>query len=86
LTVLPGRKVTVRDAGPYGLVVLQGHGTLQKWPLESADMIRFGQLTNDEYFVSCQVANAGVMVTNQSQTEPLVVLKHFARNPEAPGA
>jgi hypothetical protein len=27
LTVLPGRTVTIRDAGPYGLIMLQGHGT-----------------------------------------------------------
>jgi len=26
LTVLPGRSVTIRDEGPYGLIILQGHG------------------------------------------------------------
>ena len=52
LTVLPGRTVTIRDAGPYGLIMLQGHGTLGAWQIETPALIRFGQLTHDEYFVS----------------------------------
>ena len=60
LTVLPGRTVTIRDAGPYGLIMLQGHGTLGVWPIETPALIRFGQLTHDEYFVSCAAAQAGV--------------------------
>ena len=28
LTVLPGRTVTLRDSGPYGMIMLQGHGSL----------------------------------------------------------
>ena len=45
LTVLPGRTVTIRDAGPYGLIMLQGHGTMGVWPIETPALIRFGQLT-----------------------------------------
>ena len=52
LTVLPGRSVTIHDSGPYGLIVLQGHGDMGRWPIEAPALIRFGQLTNDEYFVS----------------------------------
>ena len=52
LTILPGRSVTLRDAGPYGAVVVQGHGQLGVWPVESPALIRFGQLTNDEFFVT----------------------------------
>jgi len=84
LTVLPGRTVTVRDAGPYGMVMLQGHGTMGVWPIETPALIRFGQLTHDEYFVSCAAANAGVKITNLSTTDPIVMLKHFGPNPEAP--
>jgi hypothetical protein len=40
-------------------------------------LIRFGQLTSDEFFVSEQAAVAGVLVANTSETEPLVILKHF---------
>lgn len=86
LTVLPGRTVTIRDAGPYGLVMLQGHGALGVWPIETPALIRFGQLTHDEFFVSCAAANAGVKITNPSTTDPIVMLKHFGPNPEAPGA
>ncbi len=84
LTVLPGRTVTLRDAGPYGLIMLQGHGTLGRWPIETPSIIRFGQLTHDEYFVSHGAAQAGVRITNPSRTDPIVMLKHFAPNPEAP--
>ena len=66
--------------------MLQGHGTLNNWPLETPALIRYGQLTEDEYFVSCEVARAGVTITNPSRTDPLVMLKHFAANPEAPEA
>jgi hypothetical protein len=84
LTVLPGRSATVRDAGPYGLIVLQGHGTLGRFPVETPALIRFGQLTHDEYFVSCRAAQEGVTIHNPSHTDPLVMLKHFGPNPEAP--
>lgn len=85
LTVLPGRSVTLRDAGPYGIIMLQGHGTMGSWPIETPTVIRFGQLTHDEYFVSYGAARAGVTITNPSQSDPIVLLKHFAPNPEAPG-
>ena len=83
LTVLPGRSVTVCDAGPYGMIMLQGHGSLGACPLETPALIRFGQLTQDEYFVSEPAARAGVKITNPSQYDPLVMLKHFGPHPEA---
>ena len=84
LTVLPGRSVTLRDAGPYGIIMLQGHGDMGRWPIETPSIIRFGQLTHDEYFVSQAAAHAGVTITNPSRSDPIVLLKHFAPNPEAP--
>ncbi|MEN6478597.1 MAG: hypothetical protein ABFD20_03045, partial [Anaerolineales bacterium] len=84
VTVLPGRTVTLRDAGPYGAVVVQGHGQLGAWPVETPALIRFGQLTNDEFFVSATAAKAGVTIHNPSHADPLVLLRHFAENPEAP--
>ena len=84
LTVLPGRSVTLRDAGPYGIIMLQGHGDMGRWPIETPSIIRFGQLTHDEYFVSQAAAGAGVTITNPSHSDPIVLLKHFAPNPEAP--
>ncbi len=83
LTVLPGRSVTVRDAGAYGLIVMQGHGTLGAWNVEAPALIRFGQLTSDEFYVSEAAAGEGVTVTNPSSCDPLVMLKHIGPgNPE----
>ncbi len=50
-------------------------------------MIRFGDWTEDELFVTRPAAQAGVTIINASQTEPLVLLKHFGPgNPEAPAS
>jgi hypothetical protein len=49
-------------------------------------MIRFGQMTEDELFVTAGAAKAGVRVENRSDTDPLVILKHFGPgNPDAKG-
>ena len=77
LTVLPGSTVTIKDNGAYGLIVLQGHGKLGVWDIETPSLIRFGQLTHDEYFVSAAAAKEGVTITNPSATDPIVMLKHF---------
>lgn len=82
LTVLPGETVVVKDAAAYGLIMMQGHGTLNGKPLETPALIRFGQLTYDEYFVSEAAAKKGVTIVNMSQSDPIVMLKHFG--PENP--
>jgi hypothetical protein len=83
LTVLPGRTVTIRDSAAYGMIMMQGHGTMGVWDVETPALIRFGQLTHDEYFVSEAAARAGVKVTNPSATDPIVMLKHFGpMNPD----
>jgi hypothetical protein len=82
-TVLPGRTVVVRDSGPYGVVVIQGHGTMGLWDVETPALIRFGQLTHDEFFVSASAAQEGVRIHNPSKSDPLVMLKQFGPHPEA---
>jgi len=77
LTVFPQRTVTIRDRGAYGLIVLQGHGRLGGWDIETPSLIRFGQLTNDEFFVSEPAARAGVTIVNPSTSDPIVMLKNF---------
>ncbi len=77
LTVLPGCTVTIKDAAAYGLIVMQGHGSMGMWPIETPVMIRFGQLTYDEFFVSEAAAREGLRVRNSSKVDPLVILKHF---------
>ena len=82
LTVYPGQTVTVSDSAAYGIIMLQGHGTLGKWKVETPTLIRYGELTRDEYFVSADAARTGVKITNDSDREPLVMLKHFSENPD----
>jgi hypothetical protein len=82
LSVLPGRTVTVKDGAAYGLIVLQGHGKMGVWDIETPAIIRFGQLTLDEFFVSEDAAKNGVVIHNPSPTDPIVMLKHFG--PENP--
>lgn len=85
LTVLPGQTVTVRDGAAYGCIFVQGHGKFGVYDAEAAIMLRFGQMSADEYFVSEQAARKGVILVNDSQWEPMVLLKHFANNhPDAP--
>ena len=83
LTVLPGRTVTIYDDGPYGMIMLQGHGSMGVWPIETPSIIRFGQLTYDEYFVSCGTSRSGVRITNPSASDPIVMLKHYGPHPGA---
>ncbi|MBN1805787.1 MAG: hypothetical protein JW837_11085 [Sedimentisphaerales bacterium] len=77
LTVLPGKTVTIKDSACYGFITMQGHGTMGHWDVETPALIRYGQLTYDEYFVSEQAAIEGVKITNLSKSDPIVLLKHF---------
>ena len=85
LTVQPKRTVTITDAAAYGLILTQGHGTFGGLQVSTPAMIRFGQMTEDELFVSAPAASQGVRIENRSDSEPLVILKHFGPgNPDAP--
>ena len=77
LTVMPGQTVTIRDSAAYGLIIMQGRGKMGVWDVETPALIRYGQLTNDEFFVSEKAAMDGVIISNHSTTDPLVMLKHF---------
>ncbi|MCC6342260.1 MAG: hypothetical protein IT166_08680 [Bryobacterales bacterium] len=84
LTVFPGRSVTVKDAAAHGLIVVQGWGSVGGMEVETPSLIRFGQMTKDELFVTAAAAQRGVAVTNRSDKENLVMLKHFGPgNPDA---
>jgi hypothetical protein len=82
LTVLPGKTVTVNDSAAYGMILLQGHGKMGVWDIDTPALIRYGQLTMDEFFVTEDAARAGVVISNPSRTDPIVILKHFG--PENP--
>jgi hypothetical protein len=85
LTIDPGVKVKIKDNGAYGLVAVQGSGRMGKMALQTPAMIRFGELTEDEVFVSHDAARAGVTFENTGK-EPLVTLRYFGpdTNPHAP--
>lgn len=82
LTIQPGKTVTIKDAAAYGFILLQGKGKFGAWDIETPTLIRYGELTNDEFFVTEKAAKEGIVITNASATESIVMLKHFAENPE----
>jgi hypothetical protein len=86
LTVKPGGSVTVKDRGANSIIVVQGEGMVNDMRLTCPKLIRFGELTEDEVFVTDGAARAGVTYRNTSDTEDLVVLRYFGPevNPQAP--
>ena len=86
LNVGPGVSCTVKDKGACGLICVQGKGTINGQPLNSPKLIRFHELTEDEYFCTEDGAKSGVTFENTSETEPLVTLRYFGPevNPDAP--
>lgn len=77
LTVMPGATVTIKDSAAYGMIMMQGHGKMGQWHVETPSLIRYGQLTFDEFFVTEKAALEGVKIVNTSATDPIVMLKHF---------
>jgi len=86
MTVEPGVRCSIKDKGAFGLICVQGKGTINGLPLNSPKLIRFHELTEDEYFCTEDGAKAGVTFENTSETEPLVSLRYFGPdvNPDAP--
>ena len=85
LTVLPGGSVTIEDDGAYGLILTQGRGRIGRLEVDCPVYIRYGEVTQDEVFVSAKRAEAGVTFTNTG-SEPLVSLRYFGPDvhPNAP--
>lgn len=82
LTLAPGAELVLRDPGAYGMILMQGYGRLGAWSLRCPALIRYGELTEDEYFVSATAARDGVKVVNLG-TEPLVILRYFGPDTHA---
>src|SRR5262245_22417581 len=85
LTVQPGKKCTIKDGGAYGWITVQGEGYIGSGRLQTPAMIRFGQMTEDEVFVTAKRGGDGVTVENTG-SEPLVALRYFGPDacPDAP--
>lgn len=79
LTIYPGQTVAIKDSGAYGCIFVQGHGRIGDYSCEAAGMLRYGQLSADEFFVGAEAAAKGVTFVNNS-CEPMVLLKHFGPN------
>jgi hypothetical protein len=85
LSIQPGCVAPVTDGAAYGCIVIQGQGSFGGFDCEAACMLRFGQMSGDEFFISEAAAGAGVVIKNRSKWEPLVILKHFGPNhPDMP--
>lgn len=84
LTIYPGEKATVTDNTAYGCILVQGYGKFGDYNCSTPSLIRFGELTEDEYFVSASAAQKGVVIENRSEFEPLVILKHFPTTVDTP--
>jgi hypothetical protein len=76
LTVEPGAKCTIKDPGSSGWITVQGKGRMGKLNLQTPAMIRFGQETEDEVFITAEAAARGVEIENTG-SEPLVGLRYF---------
>ena len=77
LTLLPGKTVTIKDAAAYGLIMMEGYGTINGMNIETPAMIGYDDITADEMYVCHEAAKQGVTITNFSRTQNLVMLKHF---------
>lgn len=76
LTVFPNQKVKIKENGAYGMIVIQGLGTLNNFRIYSPTLIRYNELTDDEYFITYNTAREGVEIENTGK-ENLVILKYF---------
>jgi len=80
ITVAPGASVTVKDAACYCALVVQGFGSFGEFKCEAPGLLRFEDVSADEFFVSDDAAAEGITITNNSTCEPLVILQNFANN------
>jgi hypothetical protein len=76
LTLEPGAKCKLQDAGASGWITVQGRGRIGRLDIQTPVMIRFGATTEDEVFISHEAAARGIEVENTG-SEPLVGLRYF---------
>ena len=76
LTLAPGAKCTIKDPGASSWITVQGEGRLGKMKLQTPTLIRFGETTDDEVFISYEAATSGVEIENTG-SEPLEGLRYF---------
>ena len=79
LTLQPGASCTLQDPGASGWITVQGTGKMGPLNLQTPVLIRFGELTEDEVFISSEAARRGVEIKNTG-SEPLVGIRYFGPN------
>ena len=85
LTLQPDARCTISDPGAYSWVTTQGDGRIGGLRLQTPAMIMFGEMTEDEVFVTARRAAEGVEFQNTGES-PLVGLRYFGPDaqPDAP--
>jgi hypothetical protein len=85
LTLQPGAKMTLKENRASGIIVTQGRGRIGKLDLDCPVFIRFGQMTEDEVFITEEAARQGVEIECHGP-DPLVALRYFGPGmaPDAP--
>lgn len=78
--ISPNAEVTLFDQACYCALVSQGHGTFGVFECEAPSLLRYDQLSGDEFFVSDDAARKGIKIKNTSSYEPLIILQNFANN------
>jgi hypothetical protein len=79
LTIAPGAKCVLKDGAASSWITVQGRGRIGNLDLQTPAMIRFGENTTDEVFISHVAATNGVEIENLG-SEPLVGLRYFGPN------
>jgi hypothetical protein len=69
-------KCTLQDPESSSWIATQGNGRMGKLNLQTSGLIRFGEETEDEVFISHEAAAAGVEIENTG-SEALVGLRYF---------
>jgi hypothetical protein len=76
LTIAPGAKCTLQDPGASSWITTQGKGRIGSMALQTPALIRFGEHTEDEVFITQEAAIRGVEIENTG-AEDLVGLRYF---------
>lgn len=77
VTVPPEETAVLKTPFSYGLILLQGVGSINGQPMETPTVMRFGEISLDEYFVSKAAAEEGVVIKNHLKSQNLVYLMHY---------
>jgi len=76
IIVFPDREIKIQEESAFGAIIIQGRGLLNDVQIESPSLIKYGQTTSDEFFIT-NIAAQNLCIKNTSKNENLVILEHF---------